>query len=736
MSRNCLNQFININKSLEDLENYAFSKLRKKYFINNYYYGACIINNIIYNEKTHLVARFKDFLIKDDLSEFLKRFYKKKESLIRLPKYYEYYELYSKIFPNYTALKESKYIYKNIHKKQKMIDLQQEMEELDKKKKIEQEEEFDREEIFEINQHNHQRRKNQIDVIFNSDIYNSIIKQSQDLYYFLFGIEKKNCENDSSIIDILEIINLIDNYSIIKFNYNNEDDIIKKNYANKRIKKIIKKNNNSSVFTKHSTINSSNLHKKDNRNFKNLYKKKNDIIIGLKKCGNEKRSITSNSILSSNKDNKNELINNGVKFFPYSKLISMNEKSINKDIKNYKKIKIGLNNQNYISFIKEKLEKINSKYKEIKKGLNENKNISLSNRDSNTYRYQTLYIENSNKFYKENIINENKNKTTKKISKNKILINDGNYTRTHSKNTSIYSKNTSIYNHKKFRTNTITCESERKYKILKIFNKKEVTNKLNNKNIDSLKEIKELMDRKKIKDRNCQTEREYIINSNKQKFVKKLSQKKKSIKSKVFKKFSFKTSNILNEHYSKINEKILHSHKKLSGSNIIERNQNNFSLEKEYLKINKKKIFNLIKDKNNLNEFKNKIVGDSENNEIKEKIENNYIEMVSKENKEYTNLSAMKPIKIKNFSTAVKLGLTNITIIDKKKSNIINNKIKSNTSRNNYLKNKMNGKISKIKAFKLNIEKTPRKNNNTISNNTEKSKKYLIIRTATKPNKK
>ena len=205
MSRNCLNQFININKSLEDLENYAFSKLRKKYFINNYYYGACIINNIIYNEKTHLVARFKDFLIKDDLSEFLKRFYKKKESLIRLPKYYEYYELYSKIFPNYTALKESKYIYKNIHKKQKMIDLQQEMEELDKKKKIEQEEEFDREEIFEINQHNHQRRKNQIDVIFNSDIYNSIIKQSQDLYYFLFGIEKKNCENDSSIIDILEI---------------------------------------------------------------------------------------------------------------------------------------------------------------------------------------------------------------------------------------------------------------------------------------------------------------------------------------------------------------------------------------------------------------------------------------------------------------------------------------------------------------------------------------------------
>ena len=85
-------------------------------------------NNIIYNEKTRVVALFKDYLITDDSSEFLKRYYTRKESGVRLPKFFEYYETYSKLFPNYTALIEGKYIYKNIQKKQRMIDLQERME--------------------------------------------------------------------------------------------------------------------------------------------------------------------------------------------------------------------------------------------------------------------------------------------------------------------------------------------------------------------------------------------------------------------------------------------------------------------------------------------------------------------------------------------------------------------------------------------------------------------------------
>lgn len=47
--------------------------------VNNKYrdefnsYTKRIINDIVYNEKAHIVATFKDYLILDDASEFLKR---------------------------------------------------------------------------------------------------------------------------------------------------------------------------------------------------------------------------------------------------------------------------------------------------------------------------------------------------------------------------------------------------------------------------------------------------------------------------------------------------------------------------------------------------------------------------------------------------------------------------------------------------------------------------------------
>ena len=108
----------------------------KKYSKLASFYDKIIIDNIIYNEKSHIVAKFKDYLIIDDIGEFLKRFYYKEESKKKLKKFYEYYDLYSKIFPNYTAFNEGKYLYQNIQKKQRMIDLQEKME-LEKKKKEE-----------------------------------------------------------------------------------------------------------------------------------------------------------------------------------------------------------------------------------------------------------------------------------------------------------------------------------------------------------------------------------------------------------------------------------------------------------------------------------------------------------------------------------------------------------------------------------------------------------------------
>ena len=54
-----------------------YKLFKKKYSKLPLSYDVNIIENIIYNEKSHIVATFKDRLIIDDTGEFLKRYYKK-----------------------------------------------------------------------------------------------------------------------------------------------------------------------------------------------------------------------------------------------------------------------------------------------------------------------------------------------------------------------------------------------------------------------------------------------------------------------------------------------------------------------------------------------------------------------------------------------------------------------------------------------------------------------------------
>jgi len=49
--------------------------LSKKYSTNRDYYNVKIVNDLIYNENTHIVSIFKDYLILDDINEFQKRSY-------------------------------------------------------------------------------------------------------------------------------------------------------------------------------------------------------------------------------------------------------------------------------------------------------------------------------------------------------------------------------------------------------------------------------------------------------------------------------------------------------------------------------------------------------------------------------------------------------------------------------------------------------------------------------------
>ena len=95
--------------------------LYKKYSNKEFNYTYINTNYLIFNEKSRIVSIFKDYLIYDDSTEFLNNYYSKEEIKERLTKIFNFYSTYSKIFPNYIILSENLYLYRNIRRKQKMI---------------------------------------------------------------------------------------------------------------------------------------------------------------------------------------------------------------------------------------------------------------------------------------------------------------------------------------------------------------------------------------------------------------------------------------------------------------------------------------------------------------------------------------------------------------------------------------------------------------------------------------
>ena len=76
---------------MKTIEKIAYCNFMNQNYKNKDFYNIKIIDEIIHNESSHIVAEFKDYLIKGDISEFLQQYYKKDQSLNLLPKIYEYY---------------------------------------------------------------------------------------------------------------------------------------------------------------------------------------------------------------------------------------------------------------------------------------------------------------------------------------------------------------------------------------------------------------------------------------------------------------------------------------------------------------------------------------------------------------------------------------------------------------------------------------------------------------------
>ena len=111
-------------KSYKDTIKNAHLKLNKelrKYNYSNKEYYIQKIDEIIFDNNKRLVSIFKDYLLWNETSDFLKEYYNLSESLKLLPNMCEYYEGFTFIYPEYAPLEDVLKILKRNIKKKKLI---------------------------------------------------------------------------------------------------------------------------------------------------------------------------------------------------------------------------------------------------------------------------------------------------------------------------------------------------------------------------------------------------------------------------------------------------------------------------------------------------------------------------------------------------------------------------------------------------------------------------------------
>ena len=301
-----------------------------RYFISFYKntkndYNIRMIEDILNNESTHLVAEFKDYLIMGDITEFLQKCYNIDECKKYLPKIYEYYNSCSVIFPNYVKLHESKYIYKNIRKKQKVIDNQQEQEEKQEK----------------IKKGEIQYNENE-DFLTTKTFYSILDQTNTSNIKLFFGINNNNNEKidinetPNNIVEKLKKaekdamkkkIHLVKNSSKMNINMKDNNTINNMNNSN------MNKRNNSKIYNKSKHIKErnkkyGNIHYLSHIQRKKFHTKNNsNINIKMDINGQKNKKIRINSYLTKENDSR--------KYIKSSSSINDTENDVNKKKKLY-----------------------------------------------------------------------------------------------------------------------------------------------------------------------------------------------------------------------------------------------------------------------------------------------------------------------------------------------------------------------------------------------------------------
>jgi len=439
--------------------NYLYKYHYRKYIHKDY--NILMVENLMCNGHCHLVAVFKNYLIEDDNTEYFRHLYRFKESVSRLKKLFSYHVETTVIFPNYTPLFESKYLYNNVIRKQRIIDAQENLEVKKKNLKSKKKKDF-----FYSDEK-----------IFNSTIFGEILTQSESVLRIVFGIEKKpkksnhkytsinnvqdnkieteennniiNSNENSNYSDCKDLRQLIKNVENAEKNINVEGESIRVKNKSIRIKETSK--------YKLKLINTHDIEKEKHKN----YEKLNSIT------NNSTNSITS----SSNNNNNNYNIN--------LKEIQNKQKDFKNNIlQSIKRIKSGIkiteNIKNSDSNIKhEKFEYINSK---------KNLTISPNGKSKSHIPNRTLYC--SNFHINKNKLNNLMSQEKKIIMKNNSNSYSNSTNRTKANNNYTLSNNFYHILDKKIKSNKLLNEIPKidKNKLDNLFNNNNKVLTISNRN--------------------------------------------------------------------------------------------------------------------------------------------------------------------------------------------------------------------------------------------------------------
>ena len=364
------------------------SSLLQRHSITNDQYNAIQIEHIIQNDSCHLVSLFKEHLILDECTDFLRRFYSKNQSILRLQKIYEYYIASSMLFPNYTALTEGKYIYKNIMKKQKIIDM---MEALDEEKKLKGNKPPKTERVFDT--------KIYQSIAFEPDVskIKEIFSLTNQLNDSFEDIEKFS-QYLSDVVDniTLDKIKLDSNMNLTSFNYNQNSIVNNSKTSNLHYSNI------NQTTTTATTLNNTNNQKKVVMEKLNLKTKTSFNYIKHNKI---KLSLNSDLKTTLNSAVKTKLNIQLTSFFKHKPLLSMpmidtkqpntQRKISSQRINTSREVKTKkanlVINHNYMQSMPSELNSYRSREKRKVNNHNLYEMFNISNRsNSNNTKYSTI----------------------------------------------------------------------------------------------------------------------------------------------------------------------------------------------------------------------------------------------------------------------------------------------------------------------------------------------------------